>query len=91
MNIHLSDGISFHLFETTQINAPVIFTTTYDQYALKAFKVNSIDYLLKPIEKELLGNAIEKWENSNIQFNPQLNDWGAIIRQKITIQNSVFG
>ncbi len=48
-DIHLADGISFEIFEKTKINTPIIFTTAYDEYALKAFKVNSIDYLLKPI------------------------------------------
>ncbi|MDR2705053.1 MAG: response regulator [Planctomycetaceae bacterium] len=49
MDIHLSDGASFSIFEKTKIHAPIIFTTAYDEYALKAFEVNSIDYLLKPI------------------------------------------
>ncbi|MFW5700963.1 MAG: LytR/AlgR family response regulator transcription factor, partial [Cyclobacteriaceae bacterium] len=48
MDIQLSDGLSFEIFEQTIVKAPVIFTTAYDEYALKAFKVNSIDYLLKP-------------------------------------------
>jgi DNA-binding LytR/AlgR family response regulator len=51
MDIQLADGLSFEIFEQTIVKAPVIFTTAYDEYALKAFKVNSIDYLLKPIDQ----------------------------------------
>ena len=60
MDIHLSDGNSFSIFEKVKIQAPVIFTTAYDEYALKAFEVNSIDYLLKPISLKELDRAIEK-------------------------------
>lgn len=58
MDIHLADGISFEIFDQVAITIPVIFTTAYDQYALKAFKVNSIDYLLKPIDEEELEDAL---------------------------------
>lgn len=61
MDIHLADGISFEIFEKVQIDIPVIFTTAYDQYALKAFKVNSIDYLLKPIDETELSKALEQF------------------------------
>ncbi|QKG52831.1 response regulator [Hymenobacter sp. BRD67] len=54
LDIHLADGLSFELFEQVRITCPVIFTTAYDQYALRAFKVNSVDYLLKPIDEEEL-------------------------------------
>jgi two-component system response regulator LytT len=60
MDIQLADGLSFDIFEQVQIEAAVIFTTAYDQYAIKAFKVNGIDYLLKPIDKEDLKVAVEK-------------------------------
>lgn len=60
LDIHLADGLSFELFERTQVRCPVIFTTAYDQYALRAFKVNSIDYLLKPIDAEELKAALHK-------------------------------
>lgn len=59
-DIRLLDGLSFELFKSLEIETPVIFTTAYDQYAIKAFEVNSIDYLLKPIQKEKLAEAIEK-------------------------------
>ena len=60
MDIHLADGDSFRIFDAVEIAAPVIFTTAYDQYALEAFKVNSIDYILKPIKKEELRRAFDK-------------------------------
>ncbi|MBN2087112.1 response regulator transcription factor [Candidatus Peregrinibacteria bacterium] len=65
MDIQLSDGLSFEIFEQTIVKAPVIFTTAYDEYALKAFKVNSIDYLLKPIDQSELDQAIDKYKESN--------------------------
>jgi len=60
MDIHLADGSAFEIFRNTEITCPVIFTTAYDEYALKAFKVNSIDYLLKPIEPAEVQNALKK-------------------------------
>ena len=63
MDIHLADGSSFGIFEKVQIKSPVIFTTAYDEYALKAFEVNSIDYLLKPINVRNFERAISKYRN----------------------------
>ena len=60
MDIHLADGDSFRIFDAVEIAAPVIFTTAYDQYALEAFKVNSIDYLLKPLNASDVGRALAK-------------------------------
>jgi DNA-binding LytR/AlgR family response regulator len=60
LDIHLADGLSFELFEQAQVRCPVIFTTAYDQYALQAFKVNSVDYLLKPIDEDELTAALRK-------------------------------
>ena len=60
MDIHLADGDSFRIFQSVDINIPIIFTTAYDEYALQAFKVNSIDYLLKPFKEEELRRALEK-------------------------------
>lgn len=60
MDIQLNDGVSFELFDTYTISCPVIFTTAYDDYAIRAFKVNSIDYLLKPVNENDLRSAIEK-------------------------------
>ena len=62
MDIHLADGDSFRIFEAVEVTAPVIFTTAYDRYALEAFKVNSIDYLLKPIGAADLRRALDKLE-----------------------------
>lgn len=61
MDIHLADGSSFAIFDRVTITCPVIFTTAYDEYALKAFEVNSIDYLLKPISREALDRALRKF------------------------------
>jgi DNA-binding LytR/AlgR family response regulator len=61
-DIQLSDGVSFEIFKQVDIKCPVIFTTAYDQYAIEAFKVNSIDYLLKPIKKEELEKALTKFK-----------------------------
>lgn len=62
MDIHLADGASFRIFDSVEINIPIIFTTAYDQYAIEAFKVNSIDYLLKPINEADIKRAIDKWQ-----------------------------
>lgn len=63
MDIQLGDGLSFEIFEQVKINCPIIFTTAFDEYAIKAFKVNSIDYLLKPFDFEELADAINKYKN----------------------------
>jgi two-component system LytT family response regulator len=63
MDIHLADGSAFMIFDSVEIKCPIIFTTAYDEYALKAFEVNSIDYILKPINKADLEKAILKYEN----------------------------
>lgn len=65
MDIHLSDGVVFELLNDSKLETPIIFTTAYDQYAIKAFKQNSIDYLLKPIDDEELDKAIEKFKKTN--------------------------
>lgn len=68
MDIQLSDGLSFEIFGKINLSVPVIFTTAYDEYAIRAFKVNSIDYLLKPVEEDLLSNALQKYDNLRQQF-----------------------
>ena len=65
MDIHLADGESFRIFDSVEIAAPIIFTTAYDEYALRAFKVNSIDYILKPIKENDLSRAINKFTRLN--------------------------
>ncbi len=76
-DIRLLDGLSFELFETIDYHNPVIFTTAYDQYAIKAFEVNSVDYLLKPIQKEKLATALKKVKNktetATIQYQDIIN------------------
>ncbi len=67
MDIHLSDGSAFAIFDQITVESPIIFTTAYDQYAIEAFKVNSIDYLLKPIKPEDLRRALDKLSRWNHQ------------------------
>jgi DNA-binding LytR/AlgR family response regulator len=76
MDIQLADGLSFDIFEQISINCPIIFTTAYDEYALRAFRVNSIDYLLKPIDYEGVANAFEQYQNlvKNIPTKTQVPD-----------------
>ena len=62
MDIQLDDGISFEIFDAVKIEAPIIFTTAYDEYAIRAFKVNSVDYLLKPIDRLALQESFEKFK-----------------------------
>ena len=61
-DIHLSDGLSFEIFHQVKVTSPIIFTTAYDEYAIKAFEVNSIDYLLKPFSREKLVTALNKFK-----------------------------
>jgi DNA-binding LytR/AlgR family response regulator len=68
MDIHLEDGLSFSIFEQTEVNVPVIFTTAFDEYTIKAFKVNSIDYLLKPINYEDLNQSLDKYFQLKSQY-----------------------
>ena len=69
MDIHLADDISFSIFDQTKVDAPVIFTTAFDQYAVRAFKVNSIDYLLKPIDQDELSTALDKFNREENKHN----------------------
>ena len=72
LDIQLSDGLSFEIFNQVDVNSAIIFTTAYDEYVLKAFKLNSVDYLLKPVDEEELKFAIEKFEKqhqSNSSFD----------------------
>jgi|SRR5690554_2614122 len=74
LDIQLSDGLSFEIFNIVEVNSAIIFTTAFDEYALQAFKLNSIDYLLKPIDEEELQAAVKKYmflkpSNKNLQIN----------------------
>lgn len=72
LDIHLADGNAFRIFDTTTISCPIIFTTAYDQYALEAFRVNSIDYILKPLKRSDLERAVGKFLTLT---SPQRNDY----------------
>lgn len=65
LDIHLEDGLSFEIFKYLNLQVPVIFTTAYDGYALRAFKMNAVDYLLKPIKQEELERSIQKFKQKN--------------------------
>jgi DNA-binding LytR/AlgR family response regulator len=71
-DIQLGDGLSFEIWERCPFNSPVIFTTAYDAYAIRAFKLNSIDYLLKPIDEEELKAALSKYEQQSLAGNGHL-------------------
>jgi DNA-binding LytR/AlgR family response regulator len=73
VDIHLADGISLELFQQTEIQCPLIFTTAYDEYALQAFKLNSVDYLLKPVKKNELHDAIEKYKRQKAKEHPPVD------------------
>ena len=72
-DIQLADGISFDIYEQISINVPIIFTTAFDDYAIRAFKLNSIDYILKPIDLDALRFAIEKFNNQTLVKQETLN------------------
>ncbi len=76
-DIHLADGDSFRIFREVEVTAPVVFTTAYDQYALEAFKVNSIDYLLKPINADAVRRALEKLRRLS---GAERSDYGSRVR-----------
>lgn len=78
LDIQLSDGLSFEIFEALEINSAVIFTTAYDEYALQAFKLNSIDYLLKPIDEVDLAKAVAKYKTRMPVQKPVLIDFDQI-------------
>lgn len=97
LDIQLSDGLSFEIFENIDIKSAVIFTTAYDEYALKAFKLNSIDYLLKPIDEDDLEAAVNKYkkrmpkqESANIDFDQirklLVNPFGKTYKQRFTVK-----
>ncbi len=74
LDIQLSDGLSFEIFDVVDVKSAIIFTTAFDEYALQAFKLNSIDYLLKPIDEDELHTAVKKYKSlkpsaQNVQFN----------------------
>jgi two-component system, LytTR family, response regulator len=86
-DIQLSDGISFDIFETLHLQCPIIFTTAYDEYAIRAFKLNSIDYLLKPIDQKELAAALDKYKSLNhkdvidYQLKALMNHWANPVKK----------
>jgi two-component system, LytTR family, response regulator LytT len=92
MDIELADGQSFEIFNQIKVQSPVIFVTSYDEYALKAFKVNSIDYLLKPVQKEDLQAALEKYRQMKNLYkesqSPQISMDALVkeLQQKLNIK-----
>ena len=80
LDIHLADGLCFKIFEQIKIKTPIIFTTAYDQYAIKAFKVNSIDYLLKPIEIQQLEQSLKKFKELNQLQKVNIIDYNSLIK-----------
>ncbi len=88
MDIHLADGDSFRIFDSVEITASVVFTTAYDQYALEAFKFNSIDYLLKPINEADVERALTKWRRLT---GSERREYGTRVRAMVAKQHeSVF-
>lgn len=79
MDIQLSDGICFSIFEQAEVKSNIIFTTAFDTYAIQAFKVNSIDYLLKPVKPEDLGKALAKLEDKLISRTQQVVDYEDVV------------
>jgi two-component system, LytTR family, response regulator LytT len=83
-DIQLADGIAFRIFEQVKVTSPVIFTTAFDAFALQAFQVHSIDYLLKPISEAALRGAIEKYKSLNDNLLQQFNSRFAELIQQVT-------
>ncbi len=90
LDIQLSDGLSFEIFESIDIQSAVIFTTAYDEYALRAFKLNSIDYLLKPIDEEDLEIAVNKFETRNSNASNLSLDFEMIKKMLVNPIDRVF-
>jgi len=82
MDIQLDDGLCFEIFELIKLEIPVIFTTAYDEYLLSAFKVNSVDYLLKPLEETALLNAIEKFKSIHYQKSVSKDLLASLFKEK---------
>ncbi len=87
LDIQLEDGLSFEIFDKVTIDVPVIFTTAYDQYAIKAFKLNSIDYLLKPIRKAELEEALNKYKNIKTSYLRDFEDvFKSIVNKEVSFK-----
>ncbi|MDR2650710.1 MAG: LytTR family DNA-binding domain-containing protein [Prevotellaceae bacterium] len=84
MDIHLSDGSAFNIFKLITVDIPIVFTTAYNEYAIEAFRVNSVDYLLKPIEVEEVRRALEKFKKFSKQ---DISQYLSVLPQLISQQN----
>lgn len=82
LDIHLSDGLSFKIFEKIKINTPIILTTAYDQFAIKAFELNSIDYLIKPIKVADLKRALQKFSSLQLRSTPDYSTLINLLKHK---------
>ena len=90
MDIQLDDGLCFEIFETINVEIPVIFTTAYDDYTLRAFKVNSVDYLLKPIDEGSLRSAIAKYKKLYADKDPFRRDFRQLLHEFRSLYKSRF-
>jgi DNA-binding LytR/AlgR family response regulator len=80
LDIHLADDLSFKIFDHIEVKTPIIFTTAYDQYAIRAFKLNSIDYLLKPIDSAELSQSLEKYRQIYQKYPPSVWDIEKLVK-----------
>ena len=92
MDVRLADGLCFEIFSACKIKTPVIFTTSYDEYAIRAFKYNSIDYLLKPIDKAELSTALGKYKQISVQYQGDfmINNLVEIMKKQEVIYRTRF-
>ena len=90
MDIQLSDGVSFELLELFKLNCPIVFTTAYDEYAIRAFKVNGVDYLLKPVDEEELSRAIDKCKTIVERKNPAVTDFTELMKALANPQQTMY-
>ena len=90
LDIHLSDGLSFAIFDLVDVSSPIVFTTAYDQYAIKAFKVNSIDYLLKPVRIDELRASLRKYRTIHAGNRVDLEDVLRAVRDRTPVYRKRF-
>ena len=92
MDVRLADGLCFEIFSACKIKTPVIFTTSYDEYAIRAFKYNSIDYLLKPVDKVELATALGKYKQISVQYQSDfmINNLVEIMKKQGVVYRSRF-
>jgi DNA-binding LytR/AlgR family response regulator len=89
-DIQLADGVSFEIFDQVKVSSPVVFTTAFDQYAIRAFQVNAVDYLLKPIDPKELGRAMEKFKSRTGPASLDLNLLKSLIQPQAKSYKSRF-